>query len=154
MGHEDSFPGYRYSNLKGTTRMQCFQIDTYVYSCFRIGTSRVLPGCSSPCGFAALLGILTLPELDHEAAMLKKKSLFSSLLNHDIATWHFRFSMQNNCIRKRETHILLYSHLFFQQYVKYCSFVLIIFGIYSFISIHSEGTQTFKLRGRLLDGCV
>lgn len=76
MAHEDSFPGYRYSNLKGTTRMQCFQIDTYVYSCFRIGTSRVLPGCSSPCGFAALLDILTLPELDHEAVMLKKNPCF------------------------------------------------------------------------------
>jgi len=75
MGHEDSFPGCRYNNLKGTTQVQCFQIDTYVCSCFRIGTSRVLPGCSSTCGTAVLLDLLTLAEKDHEAVLFVKKKI-------------------------------------------------------------------------------
>lgn len=45
---------------------------THVYSCFRKDTSRVLPACSSPCGFATLLDFLTLLGTDHEAVLFKK----------------------------------------------------------------------------------
>lgn len=88
MGHGDNFPGCRESHLKGFTQVQCFQIDTYIYSCCRIGTSRVLPGCLSPCGIAAPLELLTLSQMDQEAAPLKIKSLFSSVSNHDTAAQH------------------------------------------------------------------
>lgn len=84
MGHGDNFPGCRERELKGITQVQCFQIDTYIYSCCRIGTSRVLPGCLSPHGIAALLELLTLSQMDQEAVRLKIKSLFSSVSNHDI----------------------------------------------------------------------
>lgn len=83
--------GCRESNLKGTTQVQCFQKDTYLSSCCRKGTSRVLPGCLSPHGIAALLKLLTLSQMDQEAARLKIKCLFSSLSNHDIAAQSLSF---------------------------------------------------------------
>lgn len=93
-----------------------------------------------------LLDLLTLSETDHEAVLFKKKkkrkSLFYSASNHDIAAWHFRFSACRIILYKREKYILLYPWLFFNNILSIvASYLLPLSFILSFLATQKAGQR-------------